>query len=976
MMKLFALMLNSLFFIPLVYAGYKKLRNCEVTEKTWKQATVTAVAGTFFLWLILQALSVYTEALWFEQMGQAVVFWTIFKTKWLLYLFPFVAFILTMLLTVNWLFKASPTLQAEKMKDEHERSGVRNTYRSGCISKMIKIGRVEKAIRFPVIIIASGLASIYAKIDWQNFLLWRHQAPTGLADPIFHKDLAFFLFSYPLAGNVLHLLVWLLITLACCYLYVLFFHLFYGEDLFLDYGSDEAQKKEKELFYSSVIKKASLLALVGVVVLMANFWYSIYSIMYLQSGRFFGPGYMAVNHMVLSYKIAIVSTAVGFIGWLSAFMRSQYKKALIVGIAQIAVYILVLVVYPFYVQKRVVEPQEFDIEAPYIGHSIQMTRQAYGLTDVELREMPVINNLDPVALDANKGTLNNIRLWDYRVLKSSYQQLQGIRSYYEFGDVDVDRYYLNGEYRQVMLGVRELNTSKLSKDVQASWVNLRTTYTHGYGLCLNATNEATAEGFPHLLVQDIPVASSVKNLKITRPQIYFGEKTDEHVYVYTSPEAKEFDYGKGDKNEYRKYDGTGGVKLDSFLKKLAYAWEFQELNLLLSGYISSDSRVMYYRNVTDRISKLTPFLARDNDAYPVINANGGIDYMLDLYSLSSSYPYSEPYSNEGDNYVRNSVKATVNAYDGTVNFYVFDGNDPVINAWMRIFPSLFRAKAEMPADLLAHVRYPEGLMLIQSDIYKTYHMDDLRVFFGKEDQWSIAKEVYMDEAHEIEPYYGIMKFSAKEKEEFVLMRPFTPMKKQNMIGWLAGRSDGGNYGKLLCYMLPKGKQIFGPEQIETKIDQDKEMSQELTLWKQKGSDVIRGNLLVIPIGDTFIYVKPIFLKAVREGSESSAIPQLTKVVLAYGDSIVWGDTFETAFEQMFGQTSTLNPAVAVESTTGVATLAGKSAIDETARSLVKKANENLIRYFELMGKGKSKDAGEALEEVKKSLENLNKRGVL
>jgi uncharacterized membrane protein (UPF0182 family) len=496
--------------------------------------------------------------------------------------------------------------------------------------------------------------------------------------------------------------------------------------------------------------------------------------------------------------------------------------------------------------------------------------------------------------------MENIRLWDNRPLKDTYHQKQALRPYYDFFDIDIDRYTLEGEYRSVMLGARELFQENLDPKAQ-TWVNQRLVFTHGYGVALSPVTQVTEEGAPVLLIKDIPPTSDYERLQkaVERPGIYYGEKTEDYVLVHTNTE--EFDFPMGDQNIYTRYEGEGGVSLNSIFRRAAYAWQLGDLNILISGEITSDSRILYHRNIQDRVSRVAPFLKLDDDPYLVITEDGGTVWIQDAYTWSDRFPYSEPLA-DGTNYIRNSVKAVIDAYDGSVTLYVVEPDDPLVQTYRGIFPTLFTPGDEMPQDLREHLRYPEDMFVMQAFTYRRYHMKDVKVFYGKEDLWTFPQEIYRGTAQLMEPYYVIMRLPEEGTEEFMLMLPFTPEDRDNTIAWLAGRSDGENYGKMLAFNLPKDKLIFGPMQIENRISQDTAVAERLALWSRGGSAVIRGNLLMIPIEDSFLYVEPVFL----QGS-SGGLPELKAVIVATTDRLAMEQTLDEALDAVFGGGPTPTP---------------------------------------------------------------------
>ncbi|MBU1161700.1 MAG: UPF0182 family protein, partial [Proteobacteria bacterium] len=523
---------------------------------------------------------------------------------------------------------------------------------------------------------------------------------------------------------------------------------------------------------------------------------------------------------------------------------------------------------PLLVQKFVVKPNELAKESPYIAYNIDYTRKAYNLNKIKEVDFEVNDRLSAQDLKQHDVTIQNIRIWDERPLLQTYRQIQAIRLYYDFNNVDVDRYLLNNQYRQIMLAARELVVNKLPPQAN-TWVNRHLIYTHGYGLAASPVNEVTSEGLPRLFIKDLP-PSFEPDLRVARPEIYYGEKTDEYVMVKTK--AREFDYPKGDKNVYNIYQGRGGIHIKSFFRRLLFAIEFLDPQILFTTYLSPESRIMFNRRINRRTNSIAPFLDYDNDPYLVLS-EGKLYWIQDAYTTSAMYPYSHrsygSFKKGRLNYIRNSVKVTIDAYNGDVVFYMIDEKDPIVKTYARIFPDLFKPFKEMPAELKEHIRYPKDLFKIQMETYTQYHMEDVQVFYNQEDLWQIPDEVYGESRQKMEPYYVIIKLPEDQKEEFFLMTPFTPSKKDNMIGWLAARCDLPDYGNLLVYKLPKEKLVYGPMQIEARVDQQTEISRELSLWGQRGSRVIRGNLLAIPVSDTFIYVEPVYLEAIQEESQMS-----------------------------------------------------------------------------------------------------------
>jgi uncharacterized membrane protein (UPF0182 family) len=565
-------------------------------------------------------------------------------------------------------------------------------------------------------------------------------------------------------------------------------------------------------------------------------------------------------------------------------------RFLVAGLVVLVVlWVAGLGIAPALLQSYRVKPNELALERPYIENNIRMTRQAYALDRVEEKDFAAEDNLTPAVLDRNNLTVKNIRLWDHRPLLVTYGKLQEIRTYYKFRDVDVDRYTLNGEYRQVMLSARELSYRDLPS---RGWINEHLTYTHGYGLVASPVNRITPEGLPDFFIKDIPPSVGGGIPKITRPEIYYGEIGNEYVFVRTR--SQELDYPSGDQNVYTRYEGKGGIPVDSLLRKVAFAARFGALNVLLSNDLTPESRVMIYRDVAARVQEAAPFLKFDRDPYVVITADGRLMWMIDGYTTSDRYPYATPV--RGFNYIRNSVKATVDALDGTVSYYVADPEDPLIRTYARAFPALFKPIDQMPKDLQIHVRYPEDLFTVQARMYATYHMQDPQVFYNKEDLWVLPRLQQEGRDREMEPYFTVMRLPGEPREEFVLLSGFNPSGRDNMIALLVARMDPPQYGRLIAYAFPKQKLVFGPRNIQARINQDPVISQQIALWNQQGSRVITGTLLAIPIEQSLVYVQPLYLAAAEQG----ALPELRRVVVAYGNQIAMEPTLEAALARVFG----------------------------------------------------------------------------
>ena len=646
----------------------------------------------------------------------------------------------------------------------------------------------------------------------------------------------------------------------------------------------------------------------------------------------------------------------------------------VIGLQVVSLYLI-----PFAFQRFRVEPNEITFEKPYITNNIEFTRYGFKLNIVEEKEYPVNNRFTRDMVEKNRGIFTNIRLWDWRALDAVFKQFQEIRLYYEFNDVDVDRYTLDDQYRQVMISAREMQLDNLPAQSQ-TFVNRRFKYTHGYGITMTNVSEFTNEGLPDLLIRDIPPKSRYDEIIVERPQIYYGELTETPVLVNTS--EAEIDYPKGEKNAYIRYPGKGGVVLKNLWRKFLYGWKFDGLQLFLSGYPTKESRIMFHRQIKKRAQTLAPFLEFDDDPYVVLS-EGKLYWIIDGYTTSRYFPYSEMFVSQrgigdvnrtggavaenytekklsrfrGSNYVRNSVKTVIDAFDGSVNFYVFDEEDPLIRTWQRIFPDMFKDKDKMPASLKKHIRYPIDMLLLQGLVYAKYHMTDPAVFYNQEDLWVRATEKYYQQVQPVEPYYIMWELPELNHPEYVLMLPFTPKNKQVSIGWIAGMCDNDNYGRFLAYKFPKEKRVLGPQQVETKIDQDRFLSGQLSLWDQRGSRVIRGNVLAIPLEKTLLYIEPIYLQA-----ETAAYPELRLVAVMHDDRLSYAETFEQALQGLFK---------------GVPARPEKLGPVEEAslsiRELIRSANESFNRYLEAMGNKRFQEATDSLQRLESLLKDLSGR---
>ena len=748
------------------------------------------------------------------------------------------------------------------------------------------------------VVVAAFLVSSFASSQWMTVLSWWHQSPFGKVDPVLGHDASLYIFTLPLLELARGLAMGLVMLAAAgaAALYVAA-----GQMTLTPFGVSIQDRARRHLTW---------LAAALFLVLALGAWLSRLNEIVAPSGIIQGASY-ADAHARMPAALLLMGAAVVAAALAAASATSESKRLLIAGAALYAVTLLGGEGYATMLQRFAVTPNEQVRETPFIEYNIAATREAFALDQVEERELPGDAALTRADLEANRGTLDNVRLWDHQPLLETFGQIQEIRTYYDFVSVDNDRYMINGQNRQVMLSARELNPSALPN---RTWVNERMVFTHGHGLTLGPVNQVTSEGLPVLFVRDLPPVTTV-DIDITEPSIYYGELAGDYVIVRSK--APEFHYPKGEDNVYTTYSGTGGVPIGSLWNKLLFAARFRSYQILLSDDITAESRLMFDRQIRRRVAKIAPFLVLDDDPYPVVN-DGRIFWIQDAYTVTDRYPYATAAG--GVNYIRNSVKVVIDAYHGSVTFYAAEPNDPIAQTLARIFPTLFKPLSEMPEGLRSHVRYPEGIFQIQSSVYATYHMTNPAVFYNKEDQWEAPAVDSGGESRRMEPYYAMMKLPGEQEAEFIQMLPFTPRRRDNLASWMVARSDGEHYGKLQAFQFPKQTLVFGPQQVVARINQDQVISPQITLWNQQGSQVIQGTLMVIPIEQSLIYVRPLYLRA-----QAGRIPELTRVIVAYQNRIVMERTLDEAIARLFGESDrTGKPALTPAAATAAATGAGAS----------------------------------------------------
>ncbi|WP_026478072.1 UPF0182 family membrane protein [Alkaliphilus transvaalensis] len=821
---------------------------------------------------------------------------------------------------------------------------------------------LNKIILLPALTLGFIVAITTASRLWFDILIFRNGEAFNVVDPIFNKDISFYLFNLPLFREILALIMGLLflVIITTFIFYILMFTL-RRPTLY----EVEGRFVFKNELINNVIKMAlKQLTMVGAVfflVLAVNYYLSAYNILYYRGadrGVLFGASYtdIAVSLKVLRIQLIISILAIGSI--IYAYNRKKVKVAVLAPVLLIAISIIGNLVGAS-VENFIVVPNQRARQLPYIENNITYTRMAYGLDTVTTKELNVSGSLTIEDINENREVINNIRINDYRPTLQAYNQTQATRFYYLFNDVDIDRYYINGEYTQVFLAARELDIEQLDSNAK-NWINQHLKYTHGYGLTLSPVNKVTRDGQPHLAIRDIPPVSNI-DIEITRPEIYFGELTNQYIIVNTK--EMEFDYPLDVDNAETMYEGTAGISLGG-LNRLLHSYKQGTTKLFLSGSVTSESRIILHRNILERVEKIAPFIEYDEDPYIVIN-DGKLFWIIDGYTTSNSYPYATPFRRDGVNYIRNSVKIVIDAYNGEVDYYVSDDTDPVINTYNKIFPQLFKSLEEMPEGLIKHLRYPQDLFDLQSEVFAIYHMTNPNVFYNQEDVWYLAEEKYHNRQQQVESQYMMMKLPGEEEVEYVLSVPYTPRNLPNMTALFMARNDGEHYGELVVYRLPKGQNIAGPAQIEARIDSDTTISQNLSLWGEGGSEVIRGNLLVIPVENSLLYVEPLYIAA----STGNTIPEVKKVIVAYKDQIVMEDTLDLALVRIFGE----GKSIGEEQIPELDENEDEDIIEiiQPLKELIQQTTDTYSKAKEASQRGDWAGYGRYLEELERLLNRLN-----
>ena len=943
----------------------KKPKGMDRIHRPKKGLSFVVMVIVVILVLLIGCAGFLTNWMWFDSLGYEKVFWTKFLSQLEIGVPVFLAAMLLVRIYLKSLKKHYfIEVESHEIPDE---------------KRLNKISWGMSVVFGLLVGLTAGAST------WMDFRQFANATSFGLKDPLFHLDISFYVFKLAFLTKANNIVLGIVVGVVIITL------LYYGilitvrtPDMFewepeepegpetsgenaipftRKYRKKPSEKRTLDLNNDNMIQllhiasgKLTLLGIVFYLMVAMDFLMRQFDLLHVHTGAVYGAGFTDVNVKLWVYRLIMVLSVVGAVTLCHHMHRKEPKKLVRIPIAIVAVGLLGGVV-SFAVQNLLVSPDEINKESKYLERNISYTRHAYGLDNIKVEEFPAEQNLNRQAIRDNSQTITNIRINDYEPVQDFYNQTQSIRQYYDFNDVDIDRYNIDGEQTQTYLAAREINESKIS----STWINRHLKYTHGYGAAVSRVDAVTASGQPDIIVKNIPPESEAKDIDITRPEIYFGELTNDYVIVNT--DEQEFDYPNGNENSYSTYKGKAGIKLN-LLNRILFSVREGSMKLLVSSNVNSDSRIIINRNIKDRVEKLMPYLSYEKDPYMTV-VNGKLYWIVDAYTTSSYYPYSEPYSGEvgSTNYIRNSVKVVVDAYNGDTTFYVVDQDDPVARTYQKIYPTLFKDVKEMPEGIRKHIRYPNSLLKIQAGVYTKYHMDQVKVFYQDEDLWDIAHQIYGTEEKEMDPSYFIFELPDEKKAEFINMIPFTPKSKQNMTAIMMARNDGNRYGQLLVYKFPKNKTVYGPMQIEAQIDQNTEISKEFSLWNSSGSKYRRGDLFVIPINNSIMYVEPVYLEA-----SNQAIPEMKRVIVAYGDKIAYESTLEDALADLFGEDENGGQSQSASASSGKNN-SGKS----NTKELIQKANEAYENAVNAQKSGNWKKYGDYLDELEKYLNQLEDR---
>ena len=943
----------------------KKPKGMDRIHRPKKGLSFVVMVIVVILVLLIGCAGFLTNWMWFDSLGYEKVFWTKFLSQLEIGVPVFLAAMLLVRIYLKSLKKHYfIEVESHEIPDE---------------KRLNKISWGMSVVFGLLVGLTAGAST------WMDFRQFANATSFGLKDPLFHLDISFYVFKLAFLTKANNIVLGIVVGVVIITL------LYYGilitvrtPDMFewepeepegpetsgenaipftRKYRKKPSEKRTLDLNNDNMIQllhiasgKLTLLGIIFYLMVAMDFLMRQFDLLHVHTGAVYGAGFTDVNVKLWVYRLIMVLSIVGAVTLCHHMHRKEPKKLVRIPIAIVAVGLLGGVV-SFAVQNLLVSPDEINKESKYLERNISYTRHAYGLDNIKVEEFPAEQNLNRQAIRDNSQTITNIRINDYEPVQDFYNQTQSIRQYYDFNDVDIDRYNIDGEQTQTYLAAREINESKIS----STWINRHLKYTHGYGAAVSRVDAVTASGQPDIIVKNIPPESEAKDIDITRPEIYFGELTNDYVIVNT--DEQEFDYPNGNENSYSTYKGKAGIKLN-LLNRILFSVREGSMKLLVSSNVNSDSRIIINRNIKDRVEKLMPYLSYEKDPYMTV-VNGKLYWIVDAYTTSSYYPYSEPYSGEvgSTNYIRNSVKVVVDAYNGDTTFYVVDQDDPVARTYQKIYPTLFKDVKAMPEGIRKHIRYPNSLLKIQAGVYTKYHMDQVKVFYQDEDLWDIAHQIYGTEEKEMDPSYFIFELPDEKKAEFINMIPFTPKSKQNMTAIMMARNDGNRYGQLLVYKFPKNKTVYGPMQIEAQIDQNTEISKEFSLWNSSGSKYRRGDLFVIPINNSIMYVEPVYLEA-----SNQAIPEMKRVIVAYGDKIAYESTLEDALADLFGEDENGGQSQSASASSGKNN-SGKS----NTKELIQKANEAYENAVNAQKSGNWKKYGDYLDELEKYLNQLEDR---
>lgn len=964
--------------------NFKLKRKAKNTEKSagnkngWKTLLIIFV----IIGVVLSLVGFITDCMWFADLGYSSVFWKKYITEFEI---GALIFVISVLLTRLYLksLKKGYFSQIESRE-------IPNLKRLNIISWIL-------AGAFGIMVAVPMTKSIW--LEWLKFF---NAEKFNLKDPVFHLDIGFYVFKLDflevLNSIVIGIVIGLVIVTLIYYVILLMVRtpdfIEDSEPDFNDgqnYTADDVRKdfdntipfregkagKASDILRDFVRKdrtnkthlnrnnishlfniaslKITILGIIAYLMLCLHFVLEQFNLLHAHTGTVYGAGFTDVNITLNIYRIIMLLSLIGIITFGIHMRKREYKKllkvpAIILGVLVIGFGVQVAV------QGLIVSPDEINKESKYLSNNIEFTRHAYGLDSIDVKPFKAESGLDAEVIRNNNPTIGNIRINDYEPVKDFYNQTQSIRQYYDFNDVDIDRYMINGSLTQTYLAAREINEEKISN----TWINKHLKYTHGYGFTLSQVDAVTSSGQPDVLVKNIPSVSSVKEINIDRPEIYFGESTDNYVVVNT--DEQEFDYPDGNDNKYTKYEAKSGIKMN-LLNRILFSIRERSPQLLVSSNVNSDSRIIINRNVEKRVKRIMPYLKYEKDPY-MVTVDGKLYWIIDAYTTSSNYPYSEPYSGDINtaNYIRNSIKVVIDAYTGDLTYYIVDNNDPIAKTYMKIYPKLFKDIEKMPEGIKSHLRYPNSLFEVQAEVYTKYHMQETKVFYQKEDLWDISKQIYGTSEKKMEPSYYIFRLPGEKEAEFINMVPFTPKSKQNMTAIMMARNDGDNYGRLMVYKLPKNKTVYGPMQIEAQIDQNTEISKEFSLWNSSGSKYRRGDMFVIPIEESLLYVEPVYLEA-----SNQAIPEVKRVIVAYGDRIAYQPTLAAALEELFGEDASAGASGLGKEMSGEKGSKGESS---SVKDLAIKASEAYEKAVNAQRQGDWKSYGEYLKELQKYLDQL------